>query len=91
MPTTTWGCCIRKRRRRTGFGKLSKAVSKQGIRRSECELAIALSDAGDYETARNHFLNSLEINPNYADAYFFYALLLVELNDLEEAKTTSIR
>ena len=30
--------------------------------------------------------STLEINPNYADAYFFYALLLVELNDIEEAK-----
>jgi len=40
----------------------------------------------DLESSRNHFLNSLEINPNYANAYFHYGLLLIELEDIEEAK-----
>ena len=30
----------------------------------------------------------LEINPNYADAYYYFGLLLIKLNDLEEAKNT---
>ena len=41
---------------------------------------------GDLESSRNHFLNSLEINPNYAKSYFNYGLLLVLLEDVEEAK-----
>ena len=53
---------------------------------AECELAIMLQLSKDLESSRNHFLNSLEINPNYANAYFHYGLLLIELEDIEEAK-----
>ena len=36
-----------------------KAVSlNREFAEAECELAIALSNAGDHETARNHFLNA---------------------------------
>ena len=42
----------------------------------------------ELDESRNHFLNSLEINPNYADAYYHYGLLLIELKDHEEAKNT---
>ena len=52
------------------------------MRASRC----VCSAKGEYETSRSHYLNALEINPNYADAYFNYALLLVELKDVEEAK-----
>ena len=45
-----------------------------------------LMHGGDLESSRNHFLNSLEINPNYAKSYFNYGLLLVLLEDVEEAK-----
>ena len=31
-------------------------------------------------------LNSLDINPNYAKSYFQYGLLLIKLEDIEEAK-----
>ena len=42
-----------------------------------------------FEEARNHFLNALEIDANFAEAYFQYALLLTKMGDYEEAKTTS--
>ena len=54
---------------------------------AECELAIIeLAREKKYEDAREHFLNALEIDPNFIKAYFNYALVLVELNDHEEAK-----
>ena len=52
---------------------------------AECELAIELGRQGRFEDAREHFLNSLELEPNFVKAHN-YALLLVELNDIEEAK-----
>ena len=46
---------------------------------AQCELAISLMKKNELDEARIHFLNSLEINPNYADAYYYYGLLLVKL------------
>jgi len=47
--------------------------------------ASRLSIAGDYEGAKKAYLDIIQANPNFADAYFNLAQIYVRLNDLTNA------
>lgn len=49
--------------------------------------ASRLSIAGDYEGAKKIYLEIIQTNPNFADAYFNLAQIYVRLNDLTNAAT----
>jgi tetratricopeptide (TPR) repeat protein len=50
-------------------------------------MGLARLYLGAYDDARNLYRSTIELNRNYATARFIYAVTLVELGRLDEAKT----
>ena len=49
-------------------------------------LGLALGDAGDADVAERAFIRALELDPGHADAHYWYAILLLTLGRVQDAR-----
>ncbi|MDP8263586.1 MAG: tetratricopeptide repeat protein [Candidatus Ancaeobacter aquaticus] len=71
-------------------GWIAQLKEKNAARSQEVSFyneGVEAFDNGDFQAAKEHYTQALNINPDYADAYQGLGLALVQLGEYEDART----